>query len=98
MAILECQLARGGSRVAQTFVSQKVCGLSGRRTAEFEKREHCATTSKHYERHVLAKQSALSLAFPRFGCDNSDDGAILNVARVVSVGPVQLGPFVATDH
>ena len=30
------------SRVAQTFVSQKVCGLSGRKTAEFEKRELCA--------------------------------------------------------
>jgi hypothetical protein len=29
--------------VAQTFASQKVCGLSGRRTAEFEKHELCAT-------------------------------------------------------
>ncbi len=30
-------------RVAQTFASQKVCGLSEPRTAEFEKRELCAT-------------------------------------------------------
>jgi len=47
---------------------------------------------------VLATQSVLSPAFPRFGCDNSDDGAILNVTRVVGVGPVKVGPFVATDH
>ena len=47
---------------------------------------------------VLATQSALSAAFPRFGCDNSDDGAILNVTRIVGVGSVQLRTFVATDH
>jgi hypothetical protein len=41
--------------------------------------------SKQYERHVVAEQSALSIAFLCFGCANRDGGVILNVARVVSV-------------
>jgi hydrogenase/urease accessory protein HupE len=41
------------TRVAQTFGSQKVCGLSGQRNAEFEKGELCATCERPPTQWIL---------------------------------------------